>query len=248
MTWTPTDGTEAISSWLNQGVLFALVLAVATVIGCAVVWAAGSLSANGAAAARGRAGIVVALAAALLLGAGYGYVQWISTTQAPAFAGDPVQYGFADTPDIPGAWQFLDLSQRWTANINTVRTKDGLPPVRTDGALTEKARSCANNRAGQGGDCPVNTLGCAENRGMVYGAWDYGPTDLDKLSGDLSEDVIRDPNPWGGESIPVALDPSADMRSAWVAMQDNANKRAVVVAMFENGAGLAVWNKCVQFG
>ena len=92
-----------------------LVLAVATVIGCAVVWAAGSLSANGAAAGRGRAGIVVALAAALLLGAGYGYLQWISTTQAPGFAGDPVQYGFADTPDIPGAWQFLDISQRWTA-------------------------------------------------------------------------------------------------------------------------------------
>lgn len=248
MTWTPTDGTEAISSWLNQGMLFALVLAVATVIGCAVVWAAGSLTANGAAAGRGRAGIVVALAAALLLGAGYGYLQWISTTQAPAFAGDPVQYGFADTPDIPGAWQFLDLSERWTANINTVRAKDGLPPFRTDGALTEKARSCANNRAGQGGDCPINSLGCKAERGMVYGAWEYGATDLDKLSGDLSEDVIRDPNPWGGESIPVALDASADMRSAWVALQDNANKRAVVVAMFENGAGLAVWNKCVQFG
>ena len=45
----------------------------------------------------------VALAAALLLGAGYGYLQWISTTQAPAFAGDPVEYGFADTPDIPAA-------------------------------------------------------------------------------------------------------------------------------------------------
>ena len=60
---------------------------------------------------------------------------------------------------------------------------------------------------------------------MVYGAWDYGATDLDKLSGDLSEDVIRDPNPWGGESIPVALDASADMRSAWVALRDNANKR-----------------------
>ena len=83
---------------------------------------------------------------------------------------------------------------------------------------------------------------------MVYGAWEYGATDLDKLSGDLSEDVIRDPSPWGGESIPVALDASADMRSAWVALQDNANKRAVVVAMFENNAGLAVWNKCVQYG
>ena len=46
----------------------------------------------------------------------------------------------------------------------------------------------------------------------------------------------------------VTLDDSADMRSAWVALRDDANKRAVVVAMFENGAGLAVWNKCVQFG
>ena len=84
---------------------------------------------------------MVALAAALLLGAGFGYLQWISTTQAPAFAGDPAQYGIDDTPDIPGAWQFLDLSERWTANINAVRAKDGLPPFRTDGALTEKARS-----------------------------------------------------------------------------------------------------------
>ena len=83
---------------------------------------------------------------------------------------------------------------------------------------------------------------------MVYGAWNTAPGDLDRLSGDLSEDVIRDPNPWGGDSIPVALDPSADMRSAWVALRDNANKRAVVVGMFENDAGLAVWNKCVQFG
>ena len=35
--------------------------------------------------ARGRTGILVALAAALLLGAGYGYLQWVSTAQAPAF-------------------------------------------------------------------------------------------------------------------------------------------------------------------
>ena len=73
MTWTPTDGTEAISSWLNQGVLFALVLAVAMVIGCAVVWAVGSLAGErrggepGPGRDRGR------LAAALLLGAGFSY-------------------------------------------------------------------------------------------------------------------------------------------------------------------------------
>ena len=248
MTWEPTDGTQAIASWLNQGVLFAVVLAVAAVIGCAVVWAAGSLAGNGAAATRGRTGILVALVAALLLGGGYGYLGWISTTQAPAFAGDPAQYGIADTPDIPGVWQFVDLSERWTSSINAVRAKDGLPPYRTDGALTDRARTCAGSRAGQGGECPVNSLGCKAERGMVYGAWDYGPGDLDKLDGDLAEDFIRNPNPWGGESLPVTLDESADMRSAWVALRDDANKRAVVVAMFENGAGLAVWNKCVQFG
>ena len=248
MTWNPKEGTEAISSWLNQGVLFALIVAVAMVIGCAALWATGSLTANGEAATRGRAGIIVALAAALLLGAGYGYLQWLSTTQAPSFAGDPVQYGIADTPDIPGVWQFLDLSDRWTKNINDVRATDGLPPYSTDSGLTDRARTCAGSRAGQGGDCPVNTIGCKEERGMLYGAWDYGAGDLDKLDGDLSEDVIRDPNPWGGESLPVTLDASTDMRSAWVALVDNANKRAVVIGMFENGAGLAVWNTCVIYG
>ena len=32
----------------------------------------------------------------------------------------------ADAPDIPGAWTFLDLSERWTKKINDVRAKDGL--------------------------------------------------------------------------------------------------------------------------
>ena len=248
MTWVPTEGTEAISSWINQAVLFALALAVAAVIGCAVLWAVGSLSANGHAASRGRAGIAVALAAALLLGAGVTLLHWTSSSQAPAFAGDPTDYAIADTPDIPGAWQFLDLSERWTAAINEIRTRDGLPPYLTDSALTDRARSCAGSRAGQGGNCPTNLHGCFTDRGMVFGAWDYGPTDLDKLSGTPSEEFIRDPNPWGGVSIPVALDPSGDMRSAWVALQDNTNKRAVVVGMFENAAGPAVWNKCTMAG
>ena len=248
MTWAPSEGTEAISSWINQAVLFALVLAVAAVIGCAVLWAVGSLTANGHAAGRGRAGIAVALAAALLLGAGVTVLRWMSTTPAAAFAADPASYAIADTPDVPGAWQFRDLSERWTANINQVRATDGLPPYAADAALAATARSCAESRAGQGGTCPRNLIGCFEDRGMVFGAWEYGAADLARLDGDLTEEFIRDPNPWGGVSIPVALDPSADMRSAWVAVQDNTNKRAVVVGMFENAAGPAVWNKCTIGG
>ena len=64
MNWQPASGTEAISSWINQVVLFALVLAVAAVVG----WAVGSLSANGAVVSRARVGVVVSLAAALLPG------------------------------------------------------------------------------------------------------------------------------------------------------------------------------------
>ena len=45
MNWEPQPGTEAITGWINQGVLFALVLAVALVVGCAVLWAVGSMSA-----------------------------------------------------------------------------------------------------------------------------------------------------------------------------------------------------------
>ena len=127
MNWEPTNGTEAISSWLNQGVLFGLVLATAMVIGCAVLWAVGSLAGNGQAASRGRAGIGLSLAAALLLGAGFAYLQWTSSTQAVAFAGDPAQYGINDTPQIPGAWEVIDLSERWTGNINAFRAQQRSP-------------------------------------------------------------------------------------------------------------------------
>ena len=48
MNWQPQSGTEAITGWINQGVLFALVLAVAAVVACAATWAVGSLAANGA--------------------------------------------------------------------------------------------------------------------------------------------------------------------------------------------------------
>jgi hypothetical protein len=246
MTWQPQSGTEAITSWINQGILFALVLAVAAVVACAAAWAVGSLAANGTVVARARTGVAVALAAALLLGGGFTYVHW-TNTQAQAFAGDPKEYGIQDAPDVPGLWEFLDLSDRWTGNINTVRAKDGLPPLSTDGGLAERARSCASSRAGQGGDCPRNYFSCREHTGMVYAAWDYGPGDLDKLNQDLDETFIRNPNPWGGDDTVLTLDPSADMRSAWVALRDNSNKKAVVVALLENGAGLGEWNECNTF-
>jgi hypothetical protein len=246
MNWQPSSGTEAITSWINQGVLFALVLAVGAVVGCAAAWAVGSLAANGAVVTRARTGVAVALAAALLLGGGFTYVEW-TNGQAAAFAGDPQQYGIQDAPQTPEAWEFLDLSDRWTGNINTVRAHDGLPPLSTDSGLTERARSCASSRAGQGGDCPRNYFSCREGTGMVFGAWDYGPGDLDKLTNDLDEAFIREPNPWGGDGTALTLDPSVDMRSAWVALRDNANKKAVVVALLENGAGLAEWNECGTF-
>ncbi len=246
MNWQPQQGTEAITSWINQGVLFALVLAVAAVVACAAAWAVGSLAANGAVVTRARTGVAVSLAAALLLGGGFTYVQW-TNGQAPAFAGDPTAYGIQDAPQTPEAWEFLDLSGRWTADINTVRAKDGLPPLSTDGGLTDRARSCASSRAGQGGDCPRNYFSCRDNTGMVYAEWDYGPGDLDKLNQDLDEAFIREPNPWGGTGKALTLDPSADMRSAWVALRDNNNKKAVVVALLENGAGLGEWNECNTF-
>ncbi len=246
MSWSPTRGTEAISSWLNQGVLFALVLAVATVIGCAVLWAGGSLAANGQAASRGRTGIAISLAAALLLGAGFTYLQWTATTPAIAFAGDPAQYTVDDTTKTPGTWEFVDLSTRWTGDINVFRARQGLPPYATDGGLTDRARSCANSRAGRSGECPQPVNNCREKSGMTFGAWDYGPADVAKLDGHLTDEQIRHPNPWGGISKPATLDASADMRSAWVALRSNANKKAVVVALLENGAGLVAWNSCLQ--
>ena len=88
MNWQPQSGTEAITGWINQGVLFALVLAVAAVVVCAATWAVGSLAANGSVVSRARTGVAVSLAAALLLGGGFTYVQWTST-QAREFAGDP---------------------------------------------------------------------------------------------------------------------------------------------------------------
>jgi len=246
MNWQPQPGTEAITSWINQGALFALVLAVAAVVACAATWAVGSLAANGSVAARARTGVVVSLAAALLLGGGFTYLQW-THTQAQGFAGDPNDYAVQDAPQVPGVWEFLDLSERWTGNINTVRATDGLPPFATDSGLVERARSCASSRAGQGGDCPRNYFSCREGTGMVFGAWDYGPGDLDKLNQDLDEAFIRHPNPWGGDDTQLTLDASGDMRSAWVALRDNANKKAVVVALLENAAGPGEWNECGTF-
>ena len=81
----------------------------------------------------------------------------------------------------------------------------------------------------------------------TFGAWDYGPGELDRLDGDLTEAFIRNPNPWGGISTPVTLDASVDMRSAWVALRDNTNKKAIVVALMENAAGLAVWTYCTRY-
>jgi len=248
MNWQPSAGTEAITSWINQGMLFALVLAVAFVIGSAVMWAVGSLGGNGEAASRGRTGIMVSLVAALLLGAGFTWLHW-TDTQAHAFAGDPAAYGFNDKPEQPPQWEVVDITDRWAADINRVRAKDGEPPLTTSGALTDKARSCAMQRTGQPGDCPVNTIGCKESTGMLFGAWEYGPDKLDLLKGNLPELVVRDPNPWGYGSVPSpALDPSTDLRTAWVAVVDHGNNKAVLVGMFENGSGLAVWNKCLVLG
>src|SRR6476469_5313490 len=104
MNWQPQPGTEAITSWINQGALFALVLAVAAVVACAAIWAVGSLAANGAVVSRARTGVAVSLAAALLLGGGFTYLQW-TNTQARGFAGDPHEYAISDAPQRPGAWE-----------------------------------------------------------------------------------------------------------------------------------------------
>jgi len=136
MTWPTQDGTEAITAWLNQGAVYALVLATLMVIGCAAIWAVGSLSSNPTAASRGKSGVAISLIAAFIVGAGFTYVQWTSGTQAVAFEGDPAQYGFDDKPLLPGVWEVVDLSERWTADINAVRSGDGL---RTNPTLTSPA-------------------------------------------------------------------------------------------------------------
>ncbi|WP_420119910.1 hypothetical protein [Nakamurella sp.] len=67
------------------------------------------------------------------------------------------------------------------------------------------------------------------------------------MNQDLDEAFIRHPNPWGGDDTQLTLDASGDMRSAWVALRDNANKKAVVVALLENAAGPGEWNECGTF-
>jgi len=53
------SGTAAITSLINQGVLFPVVLAVDTLIGCAVAWAVGLMAANVGVVARARAMVAV---------------------------------------------------------------------------------------------------------------------------------------------------------------------------------------------
>lgn len=187
MNWQPQPGTEAITSWINQGALFALVLAVAAVV------------------ARARTGVAVSLAAALLLGGGFTYVQWTSS-QARSFAGDPKDYAISDAQEVPGVWEFLDLSERWTGDIHTVRATDGLPPFSTDRGLVERARSCASSRARQGGDSRRNYFSCREGTGMVFGAW-VRPGGSGQAEPEPGRGVHPAPEPVGRRRHPADLGP-----------------------------------------
>lgn len=174
-------GTTHINNLISQMLTWAVVLAVAAFITYGATWAMGSLSANAPAANRGKTGMIICLAAALLLGGGLRVVEWTYNTEARNFQADPAGYTVDDSPKGAGAFTILDKTDAWTPQINQWRTQQGSQPVTTEPGLRELAKQCALSLVGGKGACPNQ---------HQYKRFDYGPADLGKLSGPLAKDGV----------------------------------------------------------
>lgn len=117
-------GTTHINSLIGQMLTWAVVLAVAAFIAYGATWAVGSLSANPQNAGRGKTGMIICLAAALLLGGGLRLVEWTYDTEAHNFQADSTGYTVDDSPQGPdisgvsnGESRLWTILFRWTIRI-----------------------------------------------------------------------------------------------------------------------------------
>jgi len=205
-------GTTHINNLIGQMLTWALVLAVAAFIAYGATWAVGSLSANPQSAGRGRTGMIICLAAALLLGGGLRLAEWTYDSEARNFQADPAGYTVDDSPQGVDAFTVLDKTDTWTPQINQWRTQQGKQPVTTEPALRNLAKQCALSLAGSKGACPND---------HQFKHFDYGPADLGKLSGSLDKDGVT-------TNMSRVMEANAT-EIAMVAVTNNAKKTGTLV-------------------
>ncbi|MCA0437827.1 MAG: DUF6112 family protein [Actinobacteria bacterium] len=70
-------GTEALRAVIGALLTFVLITAVLMLIISALVWAIAAANGNYSAATKGRTGVLVALGAAILAGAGVAWMNWL---------------------------------------------------------------------------------------------------------------------------------------------------------------------------
>lgn len=207
-------GTAHINNLISQMLTWAVVLAVAAFITYGATWAVGGLSANAQTAGRGKTGMIICLVGALLLGGGLRVVEWTYDSEARNFQADPAGYTVDDSPTGIEAFSVLDKTNTWTPQINQWRALQGSQPVTTEPGLRQLAKQCALSLAGSQGACPNN---------HQFKRFNYGPTDLGKLSGSLDKDGVY--TNLGLVMLAFATE------VAMVAVTNNAKKTAILVVM-----------------
>ena len=216
------EGTAALESLGSQAVLWGLVVAAAMVIICAVGWAIGSASSHPQAAAKAKTGILVALAGALLLGAGRGYLAWLAGGQAEAFTADPASYKAETVAPRPGV-EVIDKTSDWLAAVNRYRRSTPAGGAAPDRALERLAVSCASKLAGSTGVCPGD--------GQYYHV-KLSPAEVGTLSGPLSRDMVERHAPTLTTDLSKL---TGDPRLAIVAARNTQNGTAELVFMISAG-------------
>lgn len=207
-------GTTHINGLIGQMLTWSVVLAVAAFIAYCATWAVGSLSANPQSAGRGKTGMIICLAAALLLGGGLRLVEWTYDSEARKFEADSAGYTVDDSPKGIEAFTVLDKTAPWIPQVNQWRAQQGSQPVTTEPGLRELAKQCALSLAGSKGACPNQ---------QQFKRFDYGPGDLGKLSGSLDKDGVS--TNLGLVMLALATE------VAMVAVTNNAKKTAILVVM-----------------
>lgn len=213
------SGTTVINAWVTALITWALVLAVAAVIVFVVLWALGSARSTPSTAAAGKWGVIVAVTASILLGAGTIYLH-AANGWADHFAVDPHSYAVTETPPKPPKLQVIDRTVEWNSAVSRMRAKDGLGPLSDAPDLTALATSCAMSKAGGDGSCPI---------AGSYWEFDYNSSNLGALQGVPTDQSTLD------NLLPAALESppggGSDVLMAWVAVQNNDKHTAVMIVM-----------------
>lgn len=217
-----SEGTTALESLTSQAVTWGLVVAVVVVIICAAAWAIGSASLHPQTAAKAKTGILVALAGALLLGAGTGYLAWLNTGQAAAFTAEPASYQAETAAPQPGI-EVVNKTDDWMVAVNHYRRTTPAAEARSDPALEKLAASCATKLAGGTGMCP--------GPGQ-YNSVKLSPSQIATLSGPLSPDTLAADAPTLTSDLSKLTD---DPRFAIVGARNTQNGTAALVFMISAG-------------